>query len=169
MGQKIKPEELIKYDRDSRKEESKKSMIDKFQSFEDSLSKILEEKVINDQKIIEHSAVLAEIKLTILSKNKSTLENIEKTLTSLSSEISGMKFKHKTTQFKKLDREVFKLMIQLDDIDAGNEPIIEDKKKALVKEIHELFKIMDEKVDCKQQDCIICKTEIDLNNDNKKE
>jgi hypothetical protein len=60
-------------------------------------------------------------------------------------------------------------MIQLDDIDAGNEPIIEDKKKALVKEIHELFKIMDEKVDCKQQDCIICKTEIDLNNDNKKE
>jgi hypothetical protein len=169
MGQKIKPEELIKYDPDSQKEESKKRMIDKFESFEDSLSKILKEINIKDQKIIKYSPVLAEIKSTILSKNKSTLENIEKTLTSLSSEISGMEFKHKTTQFKKLDREVFKLMIQLDDIDAGKEPIIEDKRKELVKEIHELFKIMDEKVDCKQQDCIICKTGIDLNDDNKNE
>jgi hypothetical protein len=169
MGQKIKPEELIKYDPDSQKEESKKRMIDKFESFEDSLSKILKEINIKDQKIIKYSPVLAEIKSTILSKNKSTLENIEKTLTSLSSEISGMEFKHKTTQFKKLDREVFKLMVQLDDIDAGKEPIIEDKRKELVKEIHELFKIMDEKVDCKQQDCIICKTGIDLNDDNKNE
>ncbi|CAK9253651.1 unnamed protein product, partial [Sphagnum jensenii] len=75
--------ELIKYDPDSQKEESKKRMIDKFESFEDSLSKILKEINIKDQKIIKYSPVLAEIKSTILSKNKSTLENIEKTLTSL--------------------------------------------------------------------------------------
>jgi hypothetical protein len=169
MGHKTEPVELIKYDPHSQKVESKKRLNEKFESFEDSLSKILEEKDINDQKIKEHSPVLEEIKLKILSKNKSTLENIDKTLTSLSSEILSMEFKHKTTQFKKYDREIFKLMIQLDDIDTGNEPIIEDKRKELVREIHELFKKMDEKVDCRQQDCIICKTGIDLNNDNKKE
>jgi hypothetical protein len=60
-------------------------------------------------------------------------------------------------------------MVKLDDIDAENDSSIEDKRKKILTDIHGLFKIMDDKVDCKQQDCFVCKTGIDLNNYNEKQ
>jgi hypothetical protein len=167
MGYKIKAEMLILYDPVLREKETKERMIDKFKSLQELLDKSLEKRDINDQKIIENSVVLVDIKPTLLSPNESILETVTQTLNSLRNEISGLDFKHKTTKYKRLDREIFKLMVKLDDIDAENDSSIDDKRKKIVTEIHGLFKILDEKVDCKQQDCIICKTGIELNNKNK--
>jgi hypothetical protein len=72
------------------------------------------------------------------------------------------KFIHKTTEYKRFDRQLFKLMVKLDDIDVEeNHEYIEQRKLALMK-IHDMNKLLDSKVKCKLDHCIICKTGIDL-------
>ncbi len=165
MGQKIKPEILKVYDFDSRVKESEERLIETFESLVQSLYINSKESDITDEKIKKNSIVSEEIS----SENESILGTVAKTLKSLKDKILSLDFKHKTTEFKKLDREIFKLMIKLDDIDSENEPKTENERKKSMTKIHDLFKIMDEKVECKLEDCIICKTGIDLNDDNKKE
>jgi predicted lipase len=165
MGQKIKPEILKVYDFDSRVKESEERLV---QTFENSLKNLCissKESDINDEEIKKNSIVSEKISC----ENETILETVAKTLKSLEDKILGLYFKHKTTEFKKLDREIFKLMIKLDDIDAQNEPKTENERKKSITKIHELFQLMDKKVECKLEDCIICKTGIDLNDDNKKE
>jgi hypothetical protein len=71
-------------------------------------------------------------------------------------------FVHKTTSFKRLDRELFKLMVKLDDIDVENNPEHSEEQRLVLMKIHELNKLLDSKVKCKLDDCIICKTGIEL-------
>jgi hypothetical protein len=163
MGQKIKPEILKVYDFDSRVKKSEERLIETFESLVQSLCISSKESDINDEEIKKNSIVSEEIS----SENESILGTVAETLKTLKDKILGLDFKHKTTEFKKLDREIFKLMIKLDDIDAENEPKTENERKKSLTNIHDLFKIMDGKVDCKLEDCIICKTGIDLNDDNK--
>jgi hypothetical protein len=99
---------------------------------------------ITDEKIKKNSIVSEEIS----GENESILGTVAKTLKSLKDKILSLDFKHKTTEFKKLDREIFKLMIKLDDIDSENEPKTESERKKSITKIHDLFKIMDEKVEC---------------------
>jgi hypothetical protein len=71
-------------------------------------------------------------------------------------------FLHKTTSFKRLDRELFKLMVKLDDIDVEDNPEHSEGQKLLLMKIHDLNKLLDSKVKCKLDDCDICKTGIEL-------
>jgi hypothetical protein len=83
-------------------------------------------------------------------------------LLKLNKELNQSEFVHKTTAFKRLDRELFKMMVKLDNINVEeNSQHSEERKLALMK-IHDMNKLLDSKVKCELDDCIICKTGIEL-------
>ncbi len=58
--------------------------------------------------------------------------------------------------------DLFKMMVKLNDIDVEeSHKYIKQRKFALMK-IHDMNKLLDSKVKCKLDDCIICKTGINL-------
>ncbi len=72
------------------------------------------------------------------------------------------KFVHKTSAFKRLDRELFKMMVKLDDIDVEENTEYREERKLALMKIHDMNKLLDSKVKCKLDDCIVYKTGIEV-------
>jgi uncharacterized protein YacL (UPF0231 family) len=85
-----------------------------------------------------------------------------KNLLKLNEVLNQSEYVHKTTAFKRLEGDLFKMMVRLDNIDVEENPqYIKERKLALMK-IHYMNELLDSKVKCKLNDCIICKTGIEL-------
>jgi hypothetical protein len=89
-------------------------------------------------------------------------------LLKLNKDLNQSEFVHKTTAFKRLDRDLFKMMVRLDNIDVDENPQYSEERKLALTKIHDMNKLLDSKVKCKLDDCIICKTGIELKEDNPK-
>ncbi len=53
-------------------------------------------------------------------------------------------------------------MVKLDDIDIEENSELGEERRKTLSVIHDLNKLLDNKVKCKLDDCIICKTGIEL-------
>jgi negative regulator of replication initiation len=90
------------------------------------------------------------------------IKTCEESLRKMDELLRQSEFLHKTTSFKRFDRELFKLMVKLDDIDVEDNSEHSEGRKSLLMNIHDLNKLLDSKVKCKLDDCVICKTGIEL-------
>jgi hypothetical protein len=54
-------------------------------------------------------------------------------------------------------------MVILDDIDVQSHYNVGEERKIVLNSIHDLIRDLENKVNCKSDDCIICKTGIYLN------
>jgi len=99
-----------------------------------------------------------------MKSNSEVIKNCAQSIEELNEQIKQNEFLHKTTLFKRIDRQLFKLMVNLDDIDIENNPELEEERRLALLVIHELNKFLDSKVKCnnKLNDCIVCKTGIEL-------
>jgi hypothetical protein len=102
----------------------------------------------------------------IALKNSSNLDikKCAEDIDEFTKKLNNLQFDHKTTTYKRIDRELFKLMVKLDDIDVESDSSVKEERKIALTLIHELIRVLENKVDCKVNDCIICKTGIDLKN-----
>jgi hypothetical protein len=91
------------------------------------------------------------------------IRNSEKAFEDLRERIMNSHFEHKTIAYKRLDSQLFKLMVKLDDIDIEDKPNLKEQRKQLLTKIHDSVAILENKVNCEIVDCIICRTGIDLN------
>jgi hypothetical protein len=91
------------------------------------------------------------------------IRNLEKTFEDLRERIINSHFEHKTKAYKRLDSQLFKLMVKLDDIDIEDKPNLMEQRKQLLTKIHDSVAILENKVNCEIVDCIICRTGINLN------
>jgi hypothetical protein len=55
-------------------------------------------------------------------------------------------------------------MVKLDDIDVESDHSVKEERKIALTLIHDLIRVLENKVKCKVEDCIICKTGIELKN-----
>ncbi len=94
--------------------------------------------------------------------NNEVIRKCAQSIIGLNEQIKQNEFLHKTTLFKRTDRELFKLMIKLDDIDVEENPQLAEERRLALLEIHELNKSLDSKVKCELNGCLICKTGIEL-------
>ena len=95
------------------------------------------------------------------SENKVIKECVE-AVNNINNQIERSNFIHKTTDYKRIDRELFKLMVKLDEIQVEDNSKVKEERRTALTEIHELIKKLDEKIECKVEDCLICKTGIEL-------
>ncbi len=66
-----------------------------------------------------------------MKSNSEVIKNCAQSIEELNEQIKQNEFLHKTTLFKRIDRQLFKLMVNLDDIDIENNPELEEALKAL--------------------------------------
>jgi hypothetical protein len=90
---------------------------------------------------------------------KECAEDIDK----ITKKLKPLYFDHKTTDYKRIDRELFKLMVKLDDIEVESDCTVGEERRIALNLIHDLIRDLENKVKCKSDECIICKTGIDLN------
>ncbi len=114
----------------------------------------------NEEKPDENKKVL----ISLMKSNSKVIKDCAQSIEALNEQINQNEFLHKTTLFKRIDRQLFKLMVNLDDIDIENNPDLEEERRLALLEIHDLNKLLDSKIKCnkKQNDCIVCKTGIEL-------
>jgi hypothetical protein len=99
-----------------------------------------------------------------MKSNSEVIKNCAQSIEELNEQIKQNEFLHKTTLFKRIDRQLFKLMVNLNDIDTENNPELEEERRLARLEIHDLNKLLDSKVKCnkKLNKCIICNTGIEI-------
>jgi hypothetical protein len=97
-----------------------------------------------------------------MKSNKEVFRKCGESIKSLREQIKQNDFFHKTTLFKRIDRDLLKLMVKLDDIDIEENPELGEERKLSLLVIHDLNKLLESKVKCKLDDCMICKTGIEL-------
>jgi hypothetical protein len=102
--------------------------------------------------------------IILMNSRHSDIRKCAEGIDEITQKLNNLDFDHKTTIFKRMDRELFKLMVKLDDIDVGSDHSVKEERKIALNLIHESIKILENKVKCKINDCIICKTGIDLKN-----
>jgi hypothetical protein len=126
------------------------------------------EKLCSETKILIHKEEEPDqtnkVLNALIKSNNEVIKNCAQSIEGLNEQIKQNEFPHKITLFKRIDRELFKLMIKLDDIDIENNPELEEERRLALLEIHDSIKLLDSKVKCnkKLNDCIVCKTGIEL-------
>ncbi len=89
------------------------------------------------------------------SRNSDTKEYVED-IDKITKKLKPLYFDHKTTDYKRIDREIFKLMVKLDDIDIESDYTVGEERKTALKLINDLIRDLENKVNCKSDECIIC-------------
>ncbi len=102
--------------------------------------------------------------IALKNSSNSDIRKCAQDIDEFTKKLNDLQFDHKTTAYKRIDRELFKLMVKLDDIDVESDSSVKEERKIALTLIHELIRVLENKVDCKVNDCIICKTGIDLKN-----
>ncbi len=90
------------------------------------------------------------------------MEGVEKNLAQIENEIIQSSFEHEVIEFKKIDGKLINSFKILDRIDLENEPFLRSAREKLLIRIHKFESILKSKVECKNKDCIICISGIDL-------
>jgi hypothetical protein len=123
------------------------------------ISENVESIVVNSSHEKENSSLVA-----LMNSSNSVIKKCAEDIDEITkrNQLSG--FDHKTTIFKRIDRDLFKLMVKLDNIDVESDYYVEEERKIALNLIQDLISVLENKVKCKLDDCIICKTGIDLKN-----
>ncbi len=101
--------------------------------------------------------------IALKNSSNSDIRKCAEDIDEFTKRLNNLQFDHKTTTYKRIDRELFKLMVKLDDIDVESDYSVKEERKIALNLIHDLIRVLENKVNCKVNDCIICKTGIDLN------
>jgi hypothetical protein len=123
------------------------------------ISENVESIVVNSSHEKENSSLVA-----LMNSSNSVIKKCAEDIDEITkrNQLSG--FDHKTTIFKRIDRDLFKLMVKLDNIDVESDYYVEEERKIALNLIQDLISVLENKVKCKLDDCIICETGIDLKN-----
>jgi len=89
-------------------------------------------------------------------------DNVKKELESLNLTIDESTFKHQFIEYRSLELNLTKLFNYLDMFDIDNDPDLRKLRKVHYEKIHQLEEKLKTKLECKINDCIICRTGIDL-------
>jgi len=92
----------------------------------------------------------------------SKFDNVKKELDNLNLKIDGSTFKHQYIEYRSIELNLTKFFNNLDKLDIDNQPDLRKLRRVYYEMIHHLEEKLKTKLECKIDDCIICRTGIDL-------